>query len=94
MMYSKNNFSLSFSDNLTLHGKINDINLAYDIARHDVDLNRVTGVKAVRELTVKNLEGSNFGRWAEDVFMQSNTEKLTVVKGKKTFNTLSARILK
>ncbi|XP_031783596.1 uncharacterized protein LOC100678101 isoform X2 [Nasonia vitripennis] len=84
---------LIVEDNLTLLGKINNLNLSSDVARHDVETNRVTGKKIIDELTVRNLKGMNFSEWAEDAFIPSNDEKLTVIKGRKTFNYLNARLV-
>ncbi|OXU21574.1 hypothetical protein TSAR_008257 [Trichomalopsis sarcophagae] len=84
---------LIVEDNLTLLGKINNLNLSSDVARHDVETNRVTGKKIIHELTVRNLKGMNFSEWAEDAFIPSNGEKLTIIKGRKTFDYLNARLV-
>ncbi|XP_058809446.1 uncharacterized protein LOC131674652 isoform X2 [Phymastichus coffea] len=85
---------LIVTGDLILQGKINNLNLFTDVARHDVKVNMITGKKTVKGLTAKHLHGLNFNKWAKDALMQSGTEKPVVITGRKTFNNLRARILK
>ena len=76
-------------------GSINNLNLSSDVARHDVEFNRVTGKKVLDKLTIRNLDGSNFGEWANDALMQTaDAEKIIVINGKKDFHTFNARNMK
>lgn len=74
-----------FSGDLQLEGKINNLNFSTDVARHDVEVNVITGKKTVQGLAVENLSGLKFDEWAKDVLFKDTRERV-VITGKKTFD--------
>lgn len=78
--------------NLDAKGKINNLDLKSDVMRHDSDENIVTGKKIVPVLTAEDINGYNFDKWVENVLTQS--KKSVIIKGPKTFSTLTFNDMK
>ncbi|CAK9818076.1 hypothetical protein ANTPLA_LOCUS9619 [Anthophora plagiata] len=67
--------------------KMNHMHLKKDVMRYDFKENIVTGKKIVNVLTVENLNGYGFDKWANNALMQK--KKHMIIKGRKKFNTVT-----
>ncbi|RLU23456.1 hypothetical protein DMN91_003660 [Ooceraea biroi] len=72
------------------NGELNNINLNTDVVRHDAKQNIVTGEKKILDLTTKDLWmfNMNFSSLVNDA-VTKNCHKLSVIKGRKTFNNIT-----
>ncbi|CAK9826786.1 hypothetical protein ANTRET_LOCUS4568 [Anthophora retusa] len=67
--------------------KMNHMDLKKDVMRYDFKENIVTGKKIVNVLTVENLNGYGFDKWANNVLIRK--KKHVIIKGRKKFNTVT-----
>lgn len=76
-------------DNFNWDGKLNGINLNTDVVRHDAKQNIVTGKKTISSLATKDLWLLNidFSNLVNNALTQ-NCQKITTIKGRKTFNNI------
>lgn len=77
------------------NGKLNDIDLKTDIVRYDVEQNIITGSKTITNLMTQDLWTHNkeFSSWAKGALIQK-CQKLSVIKGRKTFKNLNLNNLR
>lgn len=76
-------------------GKFNGIDLNTDIVRRDAEQNIVTGKKTISGLITRNLRALNinFSNFTKHALTQ-RCQKLSIIKGQKTFNNITLNNLR
>ncbi|XP_017791112.1 PREDICTED: uncharacterized protein LOC108573234 [Habropoda laboriosa] len=79
--------TLKILGKLYVKNRMNSMDLKKDVMRNDFKENIVTEKKIINVLTVENLNGYGFDKWAKNVLMQK--KKHVTIKGRKKFNTVT-----